>query len=429
MFPTVSIIVPVYNAQNTLPRCIDSVLKQTYRDFELLLVDDGSKDDSGAICDAYAAKDGRITVFHIENSGVSTARNTALDHARGEYLQFLDSDDWITPDAAQRLVHAAQEHSTDMVISDFYRVVDDRVSIKGDIEDDAVLSREEFASHMMENPADFYYGVLWNKLYRRAIIEEHHLRMDPSISWCEDFLFNLEYIRYADRFYALRAPLYYYVKTKGSLVNQGVNITATIQMKLTVFEYYNQLYKDILDEEEYQKRRLKVYRFFLDAASDGSVPPTILPSVHKLGRERVQIAPDMLDEQGILADTYRERKLLVRCLETVSIEHNLTLNESLVLLALGSDGFQGAQNDLADLANVSRGSLHRILKQLSAKGFISVQRKRILVLPEALGTLSALERTIQDWNSLRFADFTKEEVLLFKTFSKRIRQNVRNALK
>lgn len=107
----------------------------------------------------------------------------------------------------------------------------------------------------------------------------------------------------------------------------------------------------------------------------------------------------------------------------------MTLNESLVLLALGSDGFQGAQNDLADLANVSRGSLHRILKQLSAKGFISVQRKRILVLPEALGTLSALERTIQDWNSLRFADFTKEEVLLFKTFSKRIRQNVRNALK
>lgn len=320
MFPTVSIIVPVYNAQNTLPRCIDSVLKQTYRDFELLLVDDGSKDDSGAICDAYAAKDGRITVFHIENSGVSTARNTALDHARGEYLQFLDSDDWITPDAAQRLVHAAQEHSTDMVISDFYRVVDDRVSIKGDIEDDAVLSREEFASHMMENPADFYYGVLWNKLYRRAIIEEHHLRMDPSISWCEDFLFNLEYIRYADRFYALRAPLYYYVKTKGSLVNQGVNITATIQMKLTVFEYYNQLYKDILDEEEYQKRRLKVYRFFLDAASDGSVPPTILPSVHKLGRERVQIAPDMLDPGRYLSGTKAPGSLFGNCVHRAQFD-------------------------------------------------------------------------------------------------------------
>ncbi len=428
MVPTVSIIVPVYNAQSTLHRCVDSILKQTYRDFELLLVDDGSKDGSGAICDAYAAKDPRITVFHKENGGVSAARNTALDHARGEYLQFLDSDDWITPDATQRLVQAAQEHGTDMVISDFYRVVDDRVSIKGDIDDDIVLSREEFAAHMMENPADFYYGVLWNKLYRRAIIEEHHLRMNPSISWCEDFMFNLEYIRYAERFYALRAPLYYYVKTKGSLATQGANISTTIQMKLTVFEYYNQLYKDILDEEEYQKRRLKVYRFLLDAANDGSVPPTILPSVRKLGKERIQVAPDMLDECGIMADAYRERKLLARCLETVSIERNLTLDEALVLLALGSDGFQGARNDLADLANVSRSSLHRILKQLSAKGFIQAQRKRILVLPDALDTLSALERTIQDWKSLRFADFTKEEVLLFKTFSKRIRQNVKNAL-
>ena len=148
----------------------------------------------------------------------------------------------------------------------------------------------------MESPADFYYGVLWNKLYRRTIIESHKLRMNQDISWCEDFLFNLEYIRYADRFYALNVPLYYYVKTKGSLVSQGMSISATIQMKLTVFEYYNQLYKDILDENEYQKSRLKVYRFFLDAASDGIVPPTILPSVQKLGTERVQVDPDMLEE-------------------------------------------------------------------------------------------------------------------------------------
>ena len=315
MFPTVSIIVPVYNAQNTLQRCIDSILKQTHRNFELFLIDDGSKDASGTICDAYAAKDSRITVFHEENRGVSAARNTALDHACGEYLQFLDSDDWITPDATQRLVQAAEEHGADMVISDFYRVVDDRVSIKGDIDEDIVLDREQFASHMMENPADFYYGVLWNKLYRRAIVEEHHLRMNPSISWCEDFLFNLEYIRYAERFYALRAPLYYYVKTKGSLVNQSMTISGTIQMKLTVFEYYNQLYKDILDEDEYQKRRLKVYRFFLDAANDGSVPPAILPSVHKLGKERIQVAPDMLDERGIMADAYWERKLS-SCIQT-----------------------------------------------------------------------------------------------------------------
>lgn len=108
-----------------------------------------------------------------------------------------------------------------MVISNFYRVVGERVSPKGDIDEDGPLTREEFAAHMMENPADFYYGVLWNKLYRRDIIQEHHLQMDPDISWCEDFLFNLEYIRHAQRFFALQVPIYYYVKTKGSWPPRG----------------------------------------------------------------------------------------------------------------------------------------------------------------------------------------------------------------
>ena len=429
MLPTVSIIVPVYNAQNTLRRCIGSILSQTYPHFELLLVDDGSQDDSGAICDEYAEKDNRIKVFHNENSGVSSSRNFALDHAQGEYIQFLDSDDWITPDATQKLVRSAVEYNCDLVISNFYRVVDDRVSVKGDIEDEGILTREEFAAYMMESPADFYYGVLWNKLYRRTIIESHKLRMNQEISWCEDFLFNLEYIRYANWFYALNIPLYYYVKTKGSLVSQSLSISATIQMKLTVFEYYNQLYKDILDEEEYQKSKLKVYRFFLDAASDGIVPPTILPSVQKLGKERVQVGQDMLEEEGVMADAYRERKLLERCLESAAIQHDLTLKEALVLLALGRDGFSGKRKDLAELANVSRGALSRILSQLSSRGFIQVKRTAVAVHPEAEETLCALERTIQDWKALRFINFTPDEIQQYKVLSRRVHQNVRRALK
>ena len=192
MRPTVSIIVPVYNAELTIGRCVESILNQDYTDFELLLVDDGSPDNSGAICDAYAARDSRVRVFHQENSGVSASRNLALDRAQGTYLQFLDSDDWITPDATSSLVRAMESGPCDMVISDFYRVVGERLSQKGDIDEDGIMTREEFAAHMMEDPADFYYGVLWNKLYRRAIVETHHLRMDPEISWCEDFMFNLE---------------------------------------------------------------------------------------------------------------------------------------------------------------------------------------------------------------------------------------------
>ena len=429
MNPTVSIIVPVYNAQRTLRRCIDSVLNQTFSDFELLLVDDGSKDESGEICDSYALRDERVKVFHIENSGVSAARNVALDRARGEYLQFLDSDDWITADATQQFVRAARKYDCDMVISDFYRVVNDRLSVKGDIEEAAVMSREEFAAHMMENPADFYYGVLWNKLFRRSIVEEHALRMNPEISWCEDFLFNMEYIRYADRFYALNVPLYYYVKTKGSLASQGSNLFTTLQMKATVFEYYNQLYKDIWNEEEYQKRRRKVYRFLLDAAGDGAVMPAILPSVRKLGDERVTIEPEMLGEVGIMADSYREWKLLERCVESTAIKYALSNNEAMVLLALGHDGFRGKRQDLAELAHISRMALSRSLSQLESRGLVQLQKDHIQILPKGAEPLDALEHTIQDWKALRFSGFAEEEIKLYKELNKRIRRNITAALK
>lgn len=185
--PIVSIIVPVYNAEKTIQRCVESILGQDFQDFELLLIDDGSQDASGALCDAFAQRDARVRVLHKENGGVSAARNLGLSQAQGVYLQFLDSDDWITADATTMLVRTAREYQCDLVISDFYRVVGDRVSHKGDIQEDTVLSREEYAAHMMERPADFYYGVLWNKLYRREIVERHHLRMNPEISWCEDF--------------------------------------------------------------------------------------------------------------------------------------------------------------------------------------------------------------------------------------------------
>ena len=298
MAPTVSIIVPVYQAEQTLRRCVDSILHQDYADFELILADDGSTDGSGRICEDYAAQDSRVRVLHQANSGVSAARNAAMDLARGTYLQFLDSDDWITPDATKLLVRTAQANRCDLVIADFYRVVGDRVSHKGGIGEDGVLSREAFAAHMMENPADFYYGVLWNKLYRREIVEAHHLRMDTSISWCEDFIFNLEYILHAETFAALRAPVYYYVKTKGSLATQTSSFSKTMRTKLRVFAYYNNFYKHVLDEKAYEKSRFQVYRFLLDSAGDGGVPPAILPGAKRLGDERTSVCAQAVAGEG-----------------------------------------------------------------------------------------------------------------------------------
>ena len=438
MEPTVSIIVPVYNAEHTIPRCIESILNQEYSDFELLLVNDGSTDGSGAVCDAYAARDARIRVIHKENTGVSDTRNTALDQARGTYLQFLDSDDWITPDATSSLVRAAESAQCDLVVSDFYRVVGERVSQKGDIDDDGVMTREEYAAHMMENPADFYYGVLWNKLYRRSIVETHHLRMDPEISWCEDFMFNLEYIRYAETFRALQVPIYYYVKTKGSLANQSLTISKTVKMKLMVFEYYQRFFKSVLDEEEYEKSRLKVYRFLLDAAGDGSVPPPILPNSRKLGNERMQVSPDVLGGEGVLYDAFRERKLLERYLETAALKNDLALPDAKLLLALRSLAFQPTRRELADFVNLPRGTLSLSLQKLTARGLIKlaeVRRKAerfkrldITFSEAAQPILSDLETARQDYETSRLASLTPEELEQHDLLAGKIQAHIRDVL-
>ena len=438
MEPTVSIIVPVYNAEHTIPRCIESILNQEYSDFELLLVNDGSTDGSGAVCDAYAARDARIRVIHKENTGVSDTRNTALTQARGTYLQFLDSDDWITPDATSSLVRAAESAQCDLVVSDFYRVVGERVSQKGDIDDDGVMTREEYAAYMMENPADFYYGVLWNKLYRRSIVEAHHLRMDPEISWCEDFMFNLEYIRYAETFRALQVPIYYYVKTKGSLANQSLTISKTVKMKLTVFEYYQRFFKSVLDEEEYEKSRLKVYRFLLDAAGDGSVPPPILPNSRKLGNERMQVSPDVLGGEGVLYDAFRERKLLERYLETAALKNDLALPDAKLLLALRDLAFQPTRRELADFVNLPRGTLSLSLQKLTGRGLVKlteVRRKAerfkrldITFSEAAQSILADLETARQDYETSRLSSLTPEEQEQHDLLAGKIQAHIRDVL-
>lgn len=436
MEPCVSIIIPIYNAETTLPRCVESVLGQEYTDFELILADDGSRDGSGALCDAFAQQDSRVRVLHKKNSGVSDTRNQAMSAARGRYLQFLDADDWITPNATKLLVRTAEEHQCDLVISDFYRVVDDRVSPKGDIDEDGPLTREEFAAHMMENPADFYYGVLWNKLYRRDIIQEYQLRMDPEISWCEDFLFNLEYIRHAKRFFALQVPIYYYVKTKGSLASQGMNISKTIRTKLMLFEYYNEFYKTVLNEAEYEKRRLKVYRFLLDAAQDGMVSPLPLGST-RLGKERTRIHSEALTGEGLLFDQYRERKLLDYYLEPAAQKNGLTLPEARLLLHLRSFS-SGVRKDLADFTGLSKGNLSVLLQRLSAKGLVSTDGSRtpddrerqmkISLSPAAESVLTELENTLKDFESARLSGFSSAEQAQYTQLSQRIQDNVRDVL-
>ena len=213
--PLVSIIVPVYNAQKGLSRCLESICSQTYQELEIIVLNDGSTDDSLAICEQFRAKDPRIVVVDKENEGVSRTRNAGLTLAQGDYIQFADSDDALDPDYTQNLVQAALQHNADLVIAPYWMVIPSNSTKTGyfletlqtslGIEPETpktevrkysflpegIYSREDYARSLMQQPASFYYGVLWNKLYRREIIAQNQLGFAPDVHWAEDLIFNM----------------------------------------------------------------------------------------------------------------------------------------------------------------------------------------------------------------------------------------------
>lgn len=280
--PVVSLIIPVYNAEKYLRRCLDSALQQTFSDMEIIAVNDGSEDASLEICREYEAKDSRFHVLDKENTGVSDSRNRAIAMAQGEYLQFLDSDDWLAPDATESLVYAAEKYDCDLVIADFYRVDGAVFTEKQHIRERGLLTREQYAEYMMQEPADFYYGVLWNKLYRRSVIEEHQLRMNLELRWCEDFLFNLSYIRYAQRFTAIQTPIYYYMKRKGSIVSSDWKKANAVLLKFQLLREYKELYQSM---NLYEENKLRINAYVLAIAKDGGVAVPMSRRRKKLDEE------------------------------------------------------------------------------------------------------------------------------------------------
>lgn len=280
--PFVSLIIPVYNAEKYLRRCLDSAMQQTFQDMEIILVNDGSEDTSLEICREYKELDSRFRIIDKENTGVSDSRNQAISAAVGTYLQFMDSDDWITPDATESFVHAAKKYDCDLVIADFYRVDKAVFTEKQHIRERGLLSRETYAEYMMQDPTDFYYGVLWNKLYRRSIIETHRLKMEEKLQWCEDFLFNLSFIRYAERFTAIQTPIYYYMKRKGSLVSTDWKKANALLLKFSLLKVYKELYQSM---NLYEENKLRINAFVVAFAKDGGVAAPLSRRRQKLDEE------------------------------------------------------------------------------------------------------------------------------------------------
>lgn len=251
-------------------------------------------------------------------------------------------------------------------------------------------------------------------------------------------MFNLEYIRYAEYFRAIQIPIYYYVKTKGSLASQGMSISRTVKMKLTVFEDYHNFFKTVLDDEDYEKCRLKVYRFLLDAAGDGSVPPAVLPNSRKLGDERMQVCPHVLEGEGVMYDAFRERKLLDRYLETAALKNDLTLSDARLLLALWELNFQPTRREAADFAYLPRSTFSLSLQRLISRGLVKITdirqgkeraRRMNIDFPEtACPVLADLRIARQNYESARLAALQPGELAQYSRLEGKIQTHIRDIL-
>lgn len=210
--PKVSIILPVYNVENYIAKSIQSVLNQTYENFELLVIDDGSPDKSMEVTQQF--EDARIKIFRKENGGLSDARNYGLERAQGEYIYFMDSDDWIEPDLLAVSMEAIIKFESDFIIFGYHL---DHENIKGDLISRKEIKHEPIVFIKEQNNLNFKYNTLaligfaWNKLYKASFLNDNSLRFIKGISLVEDILFNTQVCENTNRIVFIENALYHYI--------------------------------------------------------------------------------------------------------------------------------------------------------------------------------------------------------------------------
>lgn len=215
---SVSIIIPVYNSEKYIARLLDDIIKQSFSDFEVIVVNDGSEDNSQSILENYAEKDKRIHSIEVKNSGVSEARNLGLSLAKGKYIRFVDADDRLDADSIQCMMDVAQkDESLDLIIGSF-RSIPEVNLYYGEHAINGKQTLEQMSLDFLFNIRSFYYGVVWNKLYKREIIEKYNIKFNKVLTWCEDFIFNLDYFEYCNWFYFLpvKKQIYNYIQHPSS---------------------------------------------------------------------------------------------------------------------------------------------------------------------------------------------------------------------
>lgn len=225
--PKLSVIVPVYNTEKYLRECIDSVLAQTFTDFELILVDDGSTDGSGVICDEYADKDPRIKVIHQENGGVTRARKCGVRNACGLYLGFVDSDDWIHPEMYAQMIEKCVETGADISICDVYLEYGTRTEVIASLAEEGFYTKTDLRDKIYPGMVmNIHYrrpgiiGSSCNKIYHRNVVDKVFWQIDDNFVFAEDALFTYAAMLESESVYVLRNNLYHYRQHLASATHQ-----------------------------------------------------------------------------------------------------------------------------------------------------------------------------------------------------------------
>lgn len=270
-----TIIIPVYNVEAYLPACLDSVINQTYNDLEIVVVDDGSTDGSGKICDAYAEHDTRIRVIHQSNSGVSAARNKGINDARGEYIYFLDGDDVLSIDCIELLARPLERKQYDFVIGQAIVEGTDREYPVLEMKDGEVIGNAAIVHHYTHG--DFYMMV-WNKLIKSEFIKSNKLFFKEGVYGGEDDVWSLEVVLAAESMYAVNAAHYHYKINEGSYTNRVrgkrrvLDILPAIKWiniySMQACQYY---YDDIMYYLSWMYRC-----YYLEALNDGGIDEYIV---------------------------------------------------------------------------------------------------------------------------------------------------------
>lgn len=242
-----SIIVPVYKVEKYISNCIESILTQSYKNFELILINDGSPDKCGEICDKYADKDKRIKVIHKKNGGVSSARNIGIQNANGEYIWFVDSDDWIEENALLILFEKIKYNNPDLIIFNSKMIKKNNVIInKFNVDNYELINMN---TNEFFNKYYFKYNIgfeLWNKLYKKDIITENNIYFSDEETIGEDLLFNLYYYEHINNYLYIKDILYNYLSREDSAM-----FTKSKNRHINQMSVYDKIYNnlDYIDED------------------------------------------------------------------------------------------------------------------------------------------------------------------------------------